>query len=48
MYLDARHPSLKDRVAFVTAGASGIGADVAERFRDQGARRISSSIPGWT
>jgi len=30
MYLDARYPSPKDRVAFVAGGASGIGAGVAE------------------
>jgi NAD(P)-dependent dehydrogenase (short-subunit alcohol dehydrogenase family) len=38
MSLDARYPSLKDRVVFVTGGGSGIGASTVEHFCDQGAR----------
>lgn len=34
----AAHPSLKDRVVFVTGGASGIGASFVRQFHAQGAR----------
>lgn len=34
----ATHPSLKDRVVFVTGGASGIGASFVRQFHGQGAR----------
>lgn len=34
----ATYPSLKDRVVFVTGGASGIGAAFVEAFHGQGAR----------
>lgn len=35
---NARYPSLKDRVVFVTGGGSGIGATLVRRFAQQGAR----------
>lgn len=34
----AQYPSLRDRIVFVTGGASGIGADIVESFAGQGAR----------
>lgn len=34
----ASYPSLKDRVVFITGGASGIGASFVEQFAAQGAR----------
>ncbi|WP_246693101.1 MULTISPECIES: SDR family oxidoreductase [unclassified Mesorhizobium] len=34
----ARYPSLKDRVVFITGGASGIGRSLVEHFHDQGAK----------
>src|SRR5688572_15648495 len=34
----ANYPSLKDRVVFVTGGASGIGASFVEHFAAQGAK----------
>ena len=34
----ARYPSLRDRVVFITGGASGIGAAEVEHFAAQGAR----------
>jgi NAD(P)-dependent dehydrogenase (short-subunit alcohol dehydrogenase family) len=34
----ATYPSLKDRVVFITGGASGIGATFVQTFHDQGAK----------
>ncbi len=34
----SQHPSLKDRVVFITGGASGIGADMVRVFVEQGAK----------
>jgi NAD(P)-dependent dehydrogenase (short-subunit alcohol dehydrogenase family) len=34
----ASYPSLRDRVAFITGGASGIGATFVERFHEQGCK----------
>ncbi|HEY8004608.1 MAG TPA: SDR family oxidoreductase [Phenylobacterium sp.] len=34
----ATYPSLKDRTAFITGGASGIGATFVQSFHDQGAK----------
>ncbi len=34
----ARFPSLKDKVVFVTGGASGIGRSIVEHFHDQGSK----------
>ena len=34
----AAYPSLKDKVVFVTGGASGIGASFVQAFHDQGAK----------
>jgi NAD(P)-dependent dehydrogenase (short-subunit alcohol dehydrogenase family) len=34
----ASYPSLKDRVVFITGGATGIGAAFVRRFHEQGAR----------
>ena len=34
----ASYPSLRDRVVFITGGASGIGASLVEHFAQQGAR----------
>jgi NAD(P)-dependent dehydrogenase (short-subunit alcohol dehydrogenase family) len=34
----ARYPSLKDKVVFITGGATGIGRSIVEHFHDQGAR----------
>jgi NAD(P)-dependent dehydrogenase (short-subunit alcohol dehydrogenase family) len=36
--LDARYPSLKDRVVFISGGGSGIGESIVEHFCAQGAR----------
>ena len=38
MNANARYPSLKDRVAFVTGGGLGIGATLVRRLAEQGAR----------
>lgn len=38
MSLEARYPSLQDRVVFVTGGGSGIGESVVEHFCEQDAR----------
>lgn len=35
---DASYPSLRDRVVFVSGGATGIGASIVEHFAVQGAR----------
>lgn len=40
----ANYPSLKDRVVFVTGGASGIGASIVEHFCVQGARVASVDV----
>ncbi len=34
----ARYPSLRDKVVFITGGASGIGRSLVEHFHDQGAK----------
>lgn len=34
----AHYPSLKDRVVFITGGASGIGGDMVEQFVQQGSK----------
>ena len=34
----ARYPSLRDKVVFITGGASGIGRSLVEHFHDQGSR----------
>lgn len=34
----ARYPSLKDKVVFITGGASGIGRSLVEHFHDQGCK----------
>ncbi|KXV05843.1 3-oxoacyl-ACP reductase [Caballeronia megalochromosomata] len=34
----ARFPSLRDRVVFITGGASGIGRSIVEHFHDQGSK----------
>lgn len=36
--LDARYPSLRDRVVFISGGSSGIGAELVRAFAAQGAR----------
>ena len=41
----ALYPSLRDRVVFVTGGASGIGAEEVTQFAAQGARWRSSISP---
>ena len=34
----ARYPSLRDKVVFITGGATGIGRSMVEHFHDQGSR----------
>src|SRR4051812_47634220 len=34
----ASYPSLRDKIVFITGGASGIGATLVRSFHDQGAR----------
>jgi len=34
----ARYPSLRDKVVFITGGASGIGRSIVEHFHDQGSK----------
>lgn len=41
----ANYPSLKDRVVFITGGASGIGASIVEHFCAQGSRVAFVSRP---
>lgn len=38
MSSSTRYPSLKDKVVFITGGASGIGAEMVRRFVQQGAK----------
>ncbi|MBD8688842.1 MULTISPECIES: SDR family NAD(P)-dependent oxidoreductase [unclassified Rhizobium] len=40
----ARYPSLRDKVVFVTGGASGIGRSVVEHFHDQGSKVVFVDI----
>ncbi len=42
----AQYPSLKDRVVFVTGGASGIGESLVEQFGAQGSRVAFVDIDG--
>ncbi len=42
----ARYPSLRDKVVFVTGGASGIGRSVVEHFHDQGSKVAMVDIAG--
>ena len=41
----AAYPSLRDRVVFITGGASGIGAEHVTQFAAQGRRWRSSILP---
>lgn len=42
----ARYPSLADKVAFVTGGASGIGAEIVEQLVSQGCKTAYVDIDG--
>ena len=42
----ARFPSLRDKVVFVTGGASGIGRSIVEHFHDQGSKVAMVDIAG--
>ncbi|MGE0221656.1 MAG: SDR family NAD(P)-dependent oxidoreductase [Acetobacteraceae bacterium] len=46
MTSDAIYPSLRDRVVFITGGASGIGAEEVAHFARQGARVAFVDIAG--
>ena len=42
----AIYPSLRDRVVFITGGASGIGAEHVTQFAAQGTKNVSENIAG--